>query len=106
MKITHFKKFKSALKKAVEAHLANGGKLATHLFREKDGTSCPIGCLINDDRNKHLTYEESISQLLGIEISQEEMWEFIDGFDDGTIHESDLYFLGRDFRRLYLKDIS
>jgi len=97
MKITHFKKFKSALKKAVETHLANGGKLATHLFQEKDGFSCPIGCLIGK-KDPYITYGESISNILGIQISQEEMWEFVNGFDSGTMHGSNLYKLGIEFR--------
>lgn len=99
----HFEKFKTATYAAVEQHLAAGKKLERKVFISKVGDcACPIGCLVAPIYCKGELYPDVVSKLLNIPFSEEDMWHFIDGFDDGTEHASELYNLGVEFCRLYL----
>jgi hypothetical protein len=99
--------FKIRLVSAIEAHLANGGKIVPKYFRFNDGTNdcrCPIGCL---DINLGQTLTVAMTESMGFSVDNAEIWSFIWGFD-GALPSSnnvpDLYNLGKELRAKYLRE--
>jgi hypothetical protein len=101
--------FKTQLSLAIEAHLANGGKLISGSFGYGK-CLCPIACLVNEpelptkfEMAFSRKYEKAVSEKLGFEVSANDMWDFIGAFDDEdklTINE--VMVIGIELRKKYL----
>jgi len=98
-------KFETLIIEAVEKHLASGGELVTGQFTSGvDNTcKCPISCII--DPNNEKSYSEQLSDKIGFEITDHDMWAFIYGFDytgNNPDPKSRLFCFGHEMRQKYL----
>jgi hypothetical protein len=106
----HLKKFRSALIRAVNKHIKNGGELIIGSFGYNNTRMCPIGCLTGTP-TFNFTYEMLLSKKMGFKVSNKDMWSFIGGFDNlwpgATVQPSndDMFALGQEMREKYLKEI-
>jgi hypothetical protein len=98
--------FEEQITAAIDAHLARGGKLMVGGFYGADpNTLCPISCMTGACPKRG--YDEALSRELSFDISYNEMFEFINGFDTPTsfqspTQDSPLFRLGRKLREKYL----
>lgn len=100
------KRLRTLLVKSVNAHLKKGGKLVSGGFQSENGY-CPIGCATLDT-NDGSGFESRLSKKLGFRFTENDMWDFIHGFDNtGSRLEGDdpLYTLGVSLRKKYAKSI-
>jgi hypothetical protein len=109
MRAEHFKKFERKITAAIKTHLANGGELRAGSFGR--GTClCPITCLVGcpGDWNgftNTTTWWYMVSKTCGVPFSQNDMWQFIYGFDsdiEKPQSRAKLHLLGRKLRAKYL----
>jgi hypothetical protein len=98
--------FKAALVSSIEAHLQNGGVMSESRF-VYNNERCPIACLAHEEKKtgNHNLYYQAVSAKLGFEVSMDEMYCFMDGFDAIKNHNigTELYEFGQELRRKYLK---
>lgn len=95
--------FRQLLIQVCEEHLASGGKIIASYFNQSDGGRCPITCLTN---HWPLAFLLVALRSVNIEMSSNELWDFIKGFDSpikDTIN-SEMSCLGKDLRTLYIKE--
>jgi hypothetical protein len=94
--------FKQALIEACDKHLAIGGTIQSMLFGG-GVCRCPIACLVV---NSGKGYRLPLCERMGFEISEDDFWNFLDGFDDsGIVHnDSEMYQLGVELRAKYLSE--
>jgi hypothetical protein len=100
--------FKQALIQAVDQHLASGGTLSVGTFGSGQ-CLCPISCLVGkegqnlgDKSSKAL--RELISNQMSFPVFDTEIWDFINGFDDGFVSrdtDSPMRLFGRAMRHKY-----
>lgn len=99
--------FKQAVIAAVDKHLADGGTLSIGTFGSGE-CRCPISCLMGIDEpedNSSRALVEHLSKKMGFDLSDEEVWSFIDGFDGNSWrHDNTMKSLGRELRNKYRPD--
>jgi hypothetical protein len=94
-KLNHIRQ---TLTEACEKHLAKGGRIVSGHFVNEE-YCCPIGALVGNVDRKVF----AANDLLGLEHTSNELWEFIYAFDDADPSvKSDLGALGLEFRAKYL----
>lgn len=103
--------FEQKITAAIEAHLASGGKLTYGSFAKYIDdpqtnaveSICPISCLVG--LHPGTAFDAAIGNEIGFPFSNEEMFQFIHGFDRLTgTHDlnTPLYQLGKKLRAKYL----
>jgi hypothetical protein len=104
MKAEHFKKFERKITAAIKAHVANGGELKSGSFGF-DNCLCPLSCLTGAIVPNNVTYWDRVSEICKVPFTENDMWQFIDGFDNNSVKpyaRTRLYLLGRSLRAKYL----
>lgn len=104
-------KLEDILSRGIEKFVADGGKLITNSF----GNECDQCCAISattDLRSREGPREDALSQLLGVEVSREQMFCIACGFDGNSRGSTvmdyrcesadDLYQVGLNLRNKYL----
>lgn len=96
--------FKQALMQACDHHIANGGTIQSMLFGGGN-CRCPIACMVS---NFGKGYRQELCERMGFEITSDEFWNFIDGFDEAGFVNLDcpMFKLGTEFRKKYLSETS
>ncbi len=95
--------FKQALIEASDKYIADGGKIIRGRFVSDSGR-CPMGCLLPEIK---LPMFQVLTNKFGFEITDQEVWDFVYGFDGSralTDEESPTYLLGRELRAKYGKE--
>jgi hypothetical protein len=107
MKATDYTKFKQALIKAIDKHLAKGGQLVAGDFG-RGKRLCPISCLSGDQfHSKGKEIDQAIAQKTDTSFTDTDMWEFVLGFDTAghmKLSTSKMYKLGAKIRAKYLPE--
>ena len=101
---------KDLLTRSCEAVIADGKKITTGTFGFVGSQCfCPIGAACIDMWHVLGGYHGMLSKKIGFEVSDLDMYAFIDGFDGGTHrqprHDQDpeLFVMGQEFREKYIK---
>lgn len=95
--------FEQQITAAIDAHLAKGGKLIYGAFGIKE-SCCPITCLTGTYSPFTINgFHIALAKKLNFDFPQEDMWEFVHGFDNNYCREKNqLYKLGQKLRQKYL----
>jgi hypothetical protein len=97
--------FKDRIVQAVDAHIANGGILLSGCFGFRKTAMCPVSCVIGSPDLQGALSHKLVSNVLGFDVSDEEVWSFIDGFDGNphtVVGVPELYQFGLELRQKYL----
>jgi hypothetical protein len=89
--------FRDKINAAVDAHIANGGKIVSLSFGCGTNECCPIGALIGKDYDLDQFIYVQVANKLGFYFTNDDMWSFIEGFDNdgmGKITNMDLFSIG------------
>src|ERR1700723_2641606 len=98
MLVKNIKKLRAALIKACDARIAEGKKIGQGSF-----TYCPVGLAIKGMQG--ISYQDQLSEVVGFEVSLNEMFSFISGYDNWLdiieYRDQKMFDLGKELREKY-----
>lgn len=94
-------KFKETIEAVADNFIMEGGNIIAGRFTE-DEDQCPISCL-GVDLNQPLS--DSISAIMGFPVTGEEVWGFVNGFDNNlSRYNQQTYQIGQQLRAKYITE--
>jgi hypothetical protein len=91
------------LDRNIQEFLDEGGQLVSRTFGNCENKCCAITATVRKVPNRLGGYEETLSDILGIKIRSEDMWQIVNGFDGLTsARQTELYQIGQNLRNKYL----
>jgi hypothetical protein len=98
-------RLRELLTQACDKYLQEGGTIICGRFTDGDVGCCPIQCAVGEGRKSAKDFLGTLSQLLGYEFTEKNLWNLVDGFDDNVMmNDTDTseFQLGRELRAKYI----